>query len=76
MYVGITRAKKHLTISRCLMRRKYGRNEERVPSRFLAEIPDELLSHQQGASAGVVTAEDNDKMADNAFARLKAMLGD
>ncbi|HZV80587.1 MAG TPA: UvrD-helicase domain-containing protein [Geobacteraceae bacterium] len=76
MYVGITRAKKHLTITRCLMRRKYGRNEERVPSRFLGEIPDELLSHQQGASAQVVTAEDNDKMADNAFARLKAMLGE
>jgi superfamily I DNA/RNA helicase len=76
MYVGITRAKKHLTISRCLMRRKYGRNEERTPSRFLAEIPDELLSHQQGASAQTVTEEDNDKMADNAFARLKAMLGE
>jgi len=75
MYVGITRAKKHLTISRCLMRRKYGRNEERIPSRFLAEIPDELLSHQQGASAQVATSEDNDKMADDAFARLKAMLG-
>jgi len=76
MYVGITRAKKHLTITRCLMRRKYGKNEERIPSRFLAEIPDELVCHQQGASAQVLTAEENDRMADNAFARLKAMFGD
>jgi len=76
MYVGITRAKKHLTITRCLTRRKYGKNEDRVLSRFLAEIPDELVSHQQGATAQVATAEDNDRMADNAFARLKALLGE
>ncbi len=43
-YVGITRARRHLTISRCLTRRKYGTVEERHPSRFLAEIPEELLS--------------------------------
>ncbi len=75
MYVGITRAKKRLTISRCLMRRKYGRNEERTPSRFLAEIPDELLCHQHGATARTATEEENDKMADNTFAQLRAMLG-
>jgi superfamily I DNA/RNA helicase len=76
MYVGITRARKHLTISRCLMRRKYGKNEERTPSRFLAEIPDELVSHRQGASAQLATAEDNDKMADSAFSRLKTLFGE
>lgn len=43
-YVGITRARKHLTISRCLTRRKYGAVEVRHPSRFLAEIPIELLN--------------------------------
>jgi superfamily I DNA/RNA helicase len=76
MYVGITRARKHLTISRCLMRRKYGKKEERTPSRFLAEIPDELVSHQQGAAAQLATAEDNDKMADSAFSRLKSLFGE
>lgn len=44
MYVGITRAKKQLTITRCLTRRKYGKTEERVPSCFLAEIPDEITT--------------------------------
>ncbi|HEY3307417.1 MAG TPA: UvrD-helicase domain-containing protein [Desulfuromonadaceae bacterium] len=43
-YVGITRARRHLTISRCLTRRKYGSIEERHPSRFLAEIPAHLLN--------------------------------
>jgi superfamily I DNA/RNA helicase len=76
MYVGITRAKKHLTITRCLTRRKYGKIEERVPSRFLSEIPDELVCHQHGASAQVLTAEENDRMAENVFAKLKAMFGD
>jgi superfamily I DNA/RNA helicase len=42
-YVGITRARRHLTISRCLTRRKYGAIEQRKPSRFLAEIPEHLL---------------------------------
>jgi len=47
-YVGITRARRHLTISRCLTRRKYGAVEERHPSRFLAEIPDHLLNEAPG----------------------------
>ncbi|HEY5974855.1 MAG TPA: UvrD-helicase domain-containing protein [Geobacteraceae bacterium] len=74
-YVGITRARRHLTITRCLTRKKYGTTEERQPSRFLAEIPEELVAHHQGAAAVAATAEENDRMADNAFARLKAMLG-
>ncbi len=43
-YVGITRAREQLTISHCLRRRKYGTWEERHPSRFLAEIPTELIA--------------------------------
>lgn len=42
-YVGITRARERLTISRCLTRRKYGSREERQPSRFLSEIPEQLF---------------------------------
>ncbi len=43
-YVGITRARRFLTISRCLTRRKYGSLEVQKPSRFLSEIPEHLLS--------------------------------
>jgi DNA helicase-2/ATP-dependent DNA helicase PcrA len=42
-YVGITRAQRKLYLTRCKLRPKHGREVERTPSRFLAEIPDELL---------------------------------
>lgn len=47
-YVGITRARKKLYMSSAETRRVYGRNEMRNPSRFLLEVPDELI---EGISA-------------------------
>ena len=70
-YVGITRARRHLTISRCLTRRKYGAVEERHPSRFLAEIPEHLLNEASGTATGAQA--DADDLAADFFAR---MLGD
>ncbi len=43
MYVAITRAKKHLTLSMSRQRKRYGKDENSSPSRFLFEIPKELL---------------------------------
>jgi superfamily I DNA/RNA helicase len=57
-YVGITRARQHLTISRCLTRRKYGALEQRLPSRFLAEIPENLLH--------LISGEEEEKPGDSA----------
>lgn len=73
-YVGITRARKHLVMTRCLQRKKYGKLQERVPSRFLEEIPAHLVKEQQGTAAKTLTEEEADKMADDFFARMKAML--
>lgn len=42
-YVGMTRAMKKLFISYAEIRRQYGREEYHRPSRFLREIPEELL---------------------------------
>lgn len=39
-YVGITRAKKKLTISYAEQRRLYGKDERHMPSRFIAELPE------------------------------------
>ena len=42
-YVGITRAKKKLYLSAASSRMLFGRTERSRPSRFLAEIPDDLI---------------------------------
>ena len=42
-YVGITRAQRKLYLTRACMRVSRGRLVPRTPSRFLLEIPDELL---------------------------------
>jgi DNA helicase-2/ATP-dependent DNA helicase PcrA len=46
-YVGITRAKEQLYITRADSRRLYGDEKHNPPSRFLAEIPQELTHSQQ-----------------------------
>lgn len=43
-YVGITRARKNLTLSLAEQRRLYGREERNLPSRFLDELPVENLN--------------------------------
>lgn len=45
-YVGITRAKRHLYFSYTRSRFQYGIRHNTIPSRFLADIPIELLSIQ------------------------------
>jgi DNA helicase-2/ATP-dependent DNA helicase PcrA len=46
-YVAITRAKKALYISHANNRLLYGRTQFNPPSRFLAEIPEELVSRPE-----------------------------
>jgi DNA helicase II / ATP-dependent DNA helicase PcrA len=41
-YVGITRARKTLTLSYARVRSTYGEREYQMPSRFLSEIPERL----------------------------------
>ncbi|MCP5492615.1 MAG: UvrD-helicase domain-containing protein [Chlamydiales bacterium] len=42
-YVAITRAKEHLTLSMSRNRKRYGKDTPSIPSRFLFEIPKELM---------------------------------
>ncbi|MAZ79318.1 MAG: DNA helicase II [Gammaproteobacteria bacterium] len=42
-YVGITRARKKLYISHAQMRRQYGSDNYCLPSRFLNELPEEVI---------------------------------
>ncbi|MDO9348540.1 MAG: UvrD-helicase domain-containing protein [Anaerolineales bacterium] len=48
-YVGITRAKDRLYLVRCLRRGGRGYSEETLPSRFLDDIPPELLNGRSRA---------------------------
>ncbi|UFS68592.1 UvrD-helicase domain-containing protein [Geomonas sp. RF6] len=73
-YVGITRARQQLVMTRALYRKKYGKLQERIPSRFLDEMPQPVLNViQSGVAAG--SAEEEVKTAEDFFAKMKAMLG-
>jgi DNA helicase-2/ATP-dependent DNA helicase PcrA len=48
-YVGITRARERLYLSRALGRSAWGRPQAYPPSRFLDEIPAELVRYERGA---------------------------
>ena len=52
-YVGITRAKQILHISHAFSRSLYGSTSYNQPSRFLAEIPTELIDGQIAVSTPV-----------------------
>ena len=45
-YVGITRAKRQLYLTHARQRALYGAREWNVPSRFLSEIPDDLVDRE------------------------------
>jgi len=52
-YVGMTRAKKSLVLSRAIYRRAYGSEGMRasLPSRFLAEVPMDLIEAAAGSQS-------------------------
>ena len=68
-YVGITRARDELVLTRAQRRQIRGRPERRTPSRFLQSIPAELLL-QQDLTAPATADDVNAIMGD-----LKAKLG-
>ena len=54
-YVGLTRARKRLYLSRSEYRSSWGAPMYNPPSRFLAEIPDELITWNEIRSSSSVT---------------------
>jgi DNA helicase-2/ATP-dependent DNA helicase PcrA len=56
VYVGMTRARKSLTLTRAVYRRVFGNEQQMrasLPSRFLAEIPSELVDTVRGSLAEI-----------------------
>jgi len=71
-YVGITRAQQRLTLSLCRARRRNGELVPRQPSRYLQEIPADLLNVK--TTGVVLSAEESAALRQNFFAQMKAML--
>jgi len=74
-YVGITRARQTLVLSRVRKRKRMGSWEEREESRFLAEIPPDLLRVRDGERGGEMSDDETRKIAEQTFDRLRAILG-
>jgi DNA helicase II / ATP-dependent DNA helicase PcrA len=56
-YVGITRAKERLVLTSAGERSKFGKKESREPSRFLDEIPEDLIVARHGATSESLAAK-------------------
>jgi DNA helicase-2/ATP-dependent DNA helicase PcrA len=89
-YVGITRARHRLTLSGCATRGGWAKKEKdgetsersrapstkpRQPSRFLKEIPHELLEMRSPGARSSLTEEARQEMKANFFSQMKQMLG-
>ena len=59
-YVGMTRAMEHLTLCYARERRRYGGINYQTPSRFITEVPEEVLE-EVGARGGRTRSEDLDE---------------
>jgi DNA helicase-2/ATP-dependent DNA helicase PcrA len=71
-YVGITRARDVLYISRAEVRTERGQPVERRPSRFLDEVPEEPTQEYRIAKEEALSTDDLMSMADAFLARLAA----
>ena len=72
-YVGITRARHRLTLSGCATRRQRGEPMPRQPSRFLKEVPADLLEYRTGKRTSL-SEEDSKELKANFFSKMREML--
>jgi len=75
-YVGITRARRSLTLLGAARRKKYGKMLPREASRFLQEFPSEVLRELTGEPPPAASPAAQEQVAGNFFAGIKALLGD
>lgn len=78
-YVGITRAKEHLLLTRARNRIRYGKPVPRLRSRFVQEIPSELLvlrdeSHGPDHTDSQEARDKHETMVKDYLSNIRAML--
>jgi DNA helicase-2/ATP-dependent DNA helicase PcrA len=74
LYVGLTRARKRVTLSRCLTRKRSGEEVETEPSRYLTDLPDEHLTVKSADE--ILTPEESAELRQNFFKEMKEMLAE
>ena len=74
MYVGITRARERLSLASCQQRKRGGGLIDVLPSRFLAEIPAELVMRK--SSETQLAPEESAELRKNFFANMRSMLAE
>jgi superfamily I DNA/RNA helicase len=72
-YVGITRARQRLWLTRASGRKRFGKVVQRTPSRFLDELGDAVVRMEGQSSTR--SEEERDQMADDFFAKMREKLG-
>ncbi len=73
-YVGVTRARHRLTLSSCATRRQRGELVPRQPSRFLKEVPPDLLEYRTGKRETSLSEDEKKDLKENFFSRMREML--
>ena len=73
LYVGITRARRYLTMSYCANRTKFGSAMSCTPSSFLKELSRDYLELIQASA--VLNAPASETSARSHFSRMKGILG-
>lgn len=68
-YVGLTRAKEKLILSRCLLRKKHGALRPVTPSRFLSDLREGLFTEHQGGFRPV-SAEERENLVGDFLAKM------
>ncbi|MCD1280115.1 MAG: UvrD-helicase domain-containing protein [Psychrobacter sp.] len=74
MYVGITRARRELTLTLATQRRAGGQMRVTSESRFLEELPEDHIDWPAKAKKKKAT-KDPEKVADEYLANIRALLG-
>ena len=74
LYVGFTRARKRLTLSRALTRKRGGEASETLPSRYLDDLPDDHINLK--SADAILTPEESAELKKNFFKDMKEMLGE
>ncbi len=72
-YVGITRAQSRLYLSRAKTRASRGKAVARTPSRFLMEIPANLIEEREVKAGAAMSSESLEEQANALLAALNAL---